>query len=362
MNKLIVSVSEISKEYPIIIDNNIYQKLPNYLLEIGVNTKNKILIITDSNVAPLYLDLVINVLKDFNVASYTVCAGEKSKSLNEVDKIVEYALKEGLDRSSVVIALGGGVVGDLAGFVASIYMRGITFIQCPTTILAHDSSVGGKVAVNHHLGKNMIGAFYQPKLVLYNTQFLKTLPPVQIKSGFAEVIKHSLISDESFSNWLLENATSLLNLDLDYVNKAIYKGIMVKKEIVNQDEKENGIRAILNYGHTLAHAIEITSNFSYSHGEAVSIGLVFASELAYELGLITDKVKSFTNEIVNKYKLPINIPKEFSTEDILNIMMRDKKFINNKIRMILPIKLGAVIIKEDIDKELILKVIDELKR
>lgn len=362
MDKLIVSVSRESCQYPIIIDSNIYKNLPDYLLEIGINTKNKIMIITDSNVAPLYLDIVKDTLIDFNVTNYIVPAGEKSKSLNEVNKIVEFAIKEGLDRSSVIIALGGGVVGDLAGFIAAVYMRGITFVQCPTTILAHDSSVGGKVAVNHLLGKNLIGAFYQPKLVLYNTQFLKSLPLRQIKSGFAEVIKHSLISNEDFSKWLSTNAKTLLNLDLEYVNKALYEGIEVKKEIVNKDEKEIGIRALLNYGHTLAHAIEIISDFTFTHGEAVGIGMVFASDLAYELGVTSYEVALFTRNIVEKFELPISIPQEFSADEILNIMMRDKKFVNNQIKMILPTNIGEVIIKNNIDKKVLVTQIEKLKR
>ncbi len=361
MNKLTISTKQNLHSYNIVIEPNVHQKLSYYLQELCIYKDNKILIITDDNVAPLYLDKIRNVLIDYNVSSYIIPAGEESKSLEQVEKIIEFALTHELDRSSIIIALGGGVVGDLAGFVSAIYMRGISFIQCPTTILAHDSSVGGKVGINHLLGKNMIGSFHQPILVLYDTSFLNTLSQRHIRSGYAEMIKHGLISDISFSHWLFDNANSLLDLDLKYVNEAMYKGIKVKAGIVKEDEKEHGVRAILNYGHTFAHAIETISKYQFLHGEAVAIGMVFAGKLAERINITSHEVVDFTIKLIERFELPTRIPNKFDTGEIVNIMMRDKKFKNNQIRMVLPITAGYVVIEEGIDKSVISEVIDELK-
>lgn len=361
MEKLKISTKENVHSYDILIGPYIYNEFQDYLQELAIFKNSRILIITDDNVAPLYLDKIKYVLKDYHVSSYIVPAGESSKSLEQVEKIVEYGLLHELDRSSTIIALGGGVVGDLAGFVASIYMRGIAFIQCPTTILAHDSSVGGKVGVNLSLGKNMIGSFYQPILVLYDTSFLNTLSERHIRSGYAEMIKHALISDFVFAHSLSDNAKQLLNLDLEYVNDALYRGMKIKAEIVKEDEKEKGIRAILNYGHTLAHALETVSNYDLLHGEAVAVGMVFASRLAEKLNIATQEVVDFTIELIKKFELPTKISNKYNTNEIVNIMMRDKKFNNNQIRMILPTKIGSVLIEEGIDKAAIFEVIDELK-
>ncbi|MGD9678609.1 MAG: 3-dehydroquinate synthase [Vulcanibacillus sp.] len=361
MTQLTISTKKNIHSYSIIIEPNIYSKIANYIQELGISREDKILIITDSNVAPLYLTNIMDILNDYKVIKYIVPAGEESKSFAQVERIIEYAILNELDRKSVVIALGGGVVGDLAGFVSSVYMRGISFIQCPTTILAHDSSVGGKVGINHPLGKNMIGSFHQPSLVLYDTSFLKTLSEREIRSGYAEMIKHGLISDNIFSNWLFDKADALLNLDLEYVNEAIHKGIKVKAEIVKEDEKEQGIRAILNYGHTLAHAIETISKYQFLHGEAVAIGMVFASKLACKLEITSQEVGDFTLEIIKKFKLPTLIPTTYNTDEIINIMMRDKKFRNNQIRMVLPTTIGSVMIKEGIEKKTIAEVIEESK-
>lgn len=356
-----ITIKTNQHQYPLVIGAGIYDKLPHFLKKAGINFNKKIMIVTDDNVAQLYLNKINNALKDYNVSSYIVQAGEYSKTLEQTENIIQYAIEQGLDRSSVILALGGGVVGDLAGFVSAIYMRGITFIQIPTTILAHDSSVGGKVAVNHELGKNLIGAFHQPNLVFYDTSFLTSLPEREIRAGLAEVIKHGLIADENFSAWLFENADKLLQLNLDYVNVALLRGIEVKADIVKVDEKEQGIRAILNYGHTLAHVIETISDYRYLHGEAVAIGMVFASKVAHRLDLIPIETVNYTIELIKKYRLPTSIPKDYDTNQMIDIMMKDKKFNNNQIRMVLPIKNGSVTIRDEIDKLIVYELIEELK-
>ncbi|OEF99026.1 3-dehydroquinate synthase [Vulcanibacillus modesticaldus] len=357
MKEMIIQVSQ--EKYPIVIGSNIYDQLPNYLTKVGITEKSKILIITDNNVADFHLHKIMNILDEYDTYSYIVPAGEYSKSMKQVEKIIEYALLKGLDRFSTIIALGGGVVGDLAGFIAAIYMRGISFIQCPTTILAHDSSVGGKVGINHPLGKNLIGAFYQPKLVFYDTSFLHTLPRRQVLSGFAEVIKHGLIANAEFTNWLGTNVNSLLALEHDYVIEALYKGIGVKAAIVRKDEKELGVRAFLNYGHTLAHAIETISDYQYLHGEAVAIGMVFASKLAYEIGIASNEVVKLTENLIHSFSLPIRVKEKYDPNRLVEIMMRDKKFKNNQIRMILPTAIGNVVIKENIDRRQIVDLLQE---
>lgn len=359
MKSILVRTAQ--EEYPVIIGENIYKELPKYLMNVGIGVSRKILIISDQNVASFYLNSVINVLNNYEVSYYIIPPGESSKNINLAENIIEFAIKEGLDRTSVILALGGGVVGDLAGFVASIYMRGIAFVQLPTTVLAHDSSVGGKVGINHRLGKNLIGAFLQPKLVLYDITFLQSLPKREIQAGLAEIIKHGLIADSDFSYWLRDNASSLLQLKLEEIEDALFRAITIKANIVKEDEKELGIRALLNYGHTFAHALEIASNFNYLHGEAVAIGMVFASKLAYKLNLTSDEVVSFTTEIIKEYQLPTTISPEFNSQELLNVMKKDKKFINGNVRMVLPEEVGRVVMKDVLSIEEIKATMEEIK-
>ena len=357
----ILQVMTTNSNYPLIIDTNALDKMAKYLIDAQITPNRKILLITDQHLEDLYGNKVRSLLKDYSVASFTVKPGENSKTLNQVDEIITFAIKNGLDRSSVVIALGGGMVGDLAGFVSAIYMRGIDFIQCPTTILAHDSSIGGKVGVNHSLGKNMIGAFHQPKLVIYDTALLKSLPKSEVKSGLAEVIKHGLIKDKDFVDWLSTYSEELLQLNPEYLNQALYIGSKIKADVVYQDEKELGIRAILNFGHTFGHVVEAISNYQYSHGEGVAIGMVYATKVANRLGMVTDDLVKQYIYLLKKFGLPTSIPKHYSANEMLAIMVRDKKFKQNQVRMILPTAVGSVEIVEGINKEILLEVMEEIK-
>lgn len=338
-----LQINTASNQYPVIIGANLRKEVGKHIQSLNLGKISSILIITDDKVAPLYLDDVIDSLHDFQeVHHFTIASGEASKSFENYYELQTFALEKGLDRKSLIIALGGGVVGDLAGFVAATYMRGIPFIQVPTTLLAHDSSVGGKVAINHPLGKNMIGAFHQPALVLYDIETLQSLPEHEWRSGFAEVMKHALIWDREFYIWLKENIHSFQDIKGELAEQLLERSISVKAHIVSEDEKENGIRAFLNFGHTLGHAIE--TNLGYgkiTHGEAVAIGMIFAmkvSEKKYSLSLpiaeITDWFK--------RYGFETKIPSQLTPEQLLLTMKKDKKAAHGVIRMVLQREIGQV--------------------
>ncbi|MCF6093381.1 3-dehydroquinate synthase [Microaerobacter geothermalis] len=354
------------RSYPIHIGSHLLERLHS-LLSPFISKGKKVLIITDRHVAPLYLQTVEEQIRrtGADVFSYQVNPGESAKSLSVFQEIIGFALQNGLDRKSVVLALGGGVVGDLAGFVAATYMRGIPFVQIPTTLLAHDSSVGGKVAVNHPLGKNIIGSFHQPLMVVYDTNTLKTLPSRELSAGFSEVIKHGFIWDAQFVQWLDQNAQSLWNLEEPMLSEAIYRGCLVKVHVVSNDEKEEGLRAILNLGHTIGHAIETLSGYGeLNHGEAVAIGMVGAAKLAEKLGIV-EEIFSLSEEytrILKKYHLPTSLPGHFSPDEVISVMKRDKKNRENTIVMVLPKKFGEVIITKGVPEAAIKEVLTELKQ
>ncbi|MDU4698294.1 MAG: 3-dehydroquinate synthase, partial [Paenibacillus sp.] len=256
MRTLEVDLGE--RSYPIYIGGGLLGKAGDFFEQHKLSTKSPVLIVTDDHVAPKYLPVVEAALqaKGYRTVSKVVKSGEKSKSLDVYEDVMTAAIEGGLDRRSVVVALGGGVVGDLAGFVAATYMRGVAFVQMPTTILAHDSSVGGKVAVNHRLAKNMIGAFHQPDMVLYDVDSLQSLPPRDVRAGLSEMVKHGLIWDAAFADWCREHTADLLALDPEALGYGLTQGCSIKAQVVSVDERENGLRAILNLGHTLGHAIE----------------------------------------------------------------------------------------------------------
>jgi 3-dehydroquinate synthase len=361
MKELIVDLGE--RSYPIRIGAGILNDVCNHLENVGVHTKHKLFIITDSHVAPLYLEQVTQLLRTggYTVHSATVDAGEKSKSFVVLESLITEALKAGLDRNSVVLALGGGVIGDLAGFVAASFMRGVRFVQLPTTILAHDSSVGGKVGINHSLAKNIIGAFHQPELVLYDISLLKSLPIREIRAGLSEVIKHGFIWDTSFVHWAEANTEYLLALEDEAISYALYNGCSVKANVVSRDERENDLRAILNLGHTIGHALEAVAGYDeLLHGEAIAIGMVGAAKLAIHLGYSADILDTY-ERIFCKLALPTRIPQHFDAEAIMSAMMHDKKFKDGKMVFIIPISLGSVEINRDVSVELVRSVVSQLK-
>ncbi|KMZ41205.1 MULTISPECIES: 3-dehydroquinate synthase [Bacillales] len=360
VEKLTVELGE--RSYEIVIGEGLLDQAAALLVEAGIVSTSKLMIVTDENVAVHYLEPLLGVLRQhgYQAHSAVIAAGEQSKSLTVYERLMTEAIDAGLDRKSAVLALGGGVVGDLAGFVAATYMRGIDFVQMPTTLLAHDSSVGGKVAINHPLGKNLIGAFHQPKVVIYDTKALHSLPKREVAAGFAEVVKHGLIADAAFVDWLEENADSLWQLDSELLGKAIEKGCAVKAAIVSQDETEQGQRALLNLGHTFGHAFEALSAYStLNHGEAISIGMCLAAKVAERIGFAETGVYNRTKRMLELFHLPTAWPGNLSPEAVLEAMKRDKKTVGGKLALVLPRAIGQVEVVKNIEEELILGVMRE---
>jgi 3-dehydroquinate synthase len=320
-------------------------------------SQKKLLLITDENVANWYRHPVEEQLRDlgFIVTTAVIKPGESAKTLGEADKLYDIALEANLDRKSLVVALGGGVIGDLAGFVAATYMRGVPFIQIPTSLLAQvDSSVGGKVAVNHPKAKNVIGAFYQPKSVLMNASTLMTLPKRELSTGLAEVIKYGVIYDEGFLSWLETHMADLVLQDLTLLSKAIQRSCEIKADIVSQDETEQGLRAILNFGHTVGHAIESSAGYgSYTHGEAVSIGMIAESRIANLMGLVPAEYVKRLEVILLAAGLPVALPK-VDPSALLGWMRHDKKNIGDKIGFVLPVSPSRVEVFHNVETNIIL--------
>ncbi len=316
------------------------------------------LIVTDAFVKDQYASCVTENLKNvgFDVDLIEVPVGEESKSLEQLSRILDCLIGHKLDRSSTLIALGGGVVGDLGGFAASVYMRGISYVQIPTTLQAQvDASVGGKTAINHPKSKNLIGAFHQPKLVLIDVDTLKTLPRRDIQAGLIEVIKMGVIRDETLFGMVEDELESILDLHTPTLIEMIARACANKADIVSKDEKETGLRMVLNYGHTFGHALEALTHYKrYRHGEAVSIGMNCAAQLAVHLNMffLTDFERQRT--LLNRAKLPTTFPHDLSPEAMYDAMSLDKKSLGGKLRLILPVRIGEVVIRDDVtEKEII---------
>ena len=343
---------------PISLDNSKKVEYNIYiepLKEIKLDTK--VAIITNPTVAKYHLQRALEVIKAPVVEVIEVPDGEEYKNIDTVLSILDKLFEAKFDRKSTLIALGGGVIGDMTGFTASLYQRGISFIQMPTTLLSQvDASVGGKTGVNNKFGKNLIGSFYQPKAVYIDPAFLDTLPPREFSAGVAEAIKMAVMFDKEFFDFF--KSADLSNKDS--VIEVIAKSVALKANVVNQDEKENGIRAVLNYGHTFGHVIENLTNYTkYLHGEAVGIGMVMANELAIELGLLSKDEAKEIKELLEKNNIPTNFEIE-DVEEFYEHFFLDKKSANNKLAFILPNgSIGSNIIKRDIPKD---KIINVLKR
>ncbi len=303
-------------------------------------------VITDSNVGPLYGAVVQESLEQqgFQVTMITIPAGEHSKSWQEAERILTVLLEQKFHRDSSVIALGGGVVGDLAGFVASIYQRGVAFFQIPTSLLAQvDSSVGGKVAVNHALGKNMIGAFYQPRLVLIDLDALQTLEQRHWQNGLAEVVKYGVIYDGDFFRYLQAHAGAILQRDVAEAAEVIAACCRMKAEVVALDERESGARAKLNFGHTIGHGLELAGHYqTYLHGEAVAVGMVLAARYSAQRGMCDDTVEREISAVLAQFHLPGSIEEGLALDEILNGMALDKKVQDGQWVFVLPEALGRV--------------------
>ncbi len=345
------------RSYDIDIGSRLIQKLG---LRIREFRPSKVAIISNKKIFPLYRDIILRSLREYNYDPEVVLIpdGEEYKDLLWTYFIHGELLKAKFDRSSLLIALGGGVIGDITGFVASTYMRGIRFIQVPTTLLSQvDSSVGGKTGVNHPLGKNMIGSFYQPSLVMIDIDTLKTLPNKEFQSGMAEVIKYGIIADREFFDYLKTNKDDILSFG-DSIIHIIKRSCEIKAYIVSKDEQESGLRAILNFGHTIGHAIETVTGYKkYLHGEAIAIGMCAAAELAVKSGIFNSEDTSHIRDLIGSYNLPSLIPDGLNPADMLSAMEIDKKVTAGKITFILPETIGQVRIDDDVDREIIRAVL-----
>ncbi len=351
------SISELQVElaersYPIYVGVDVL-KQPNLIAPHLCS--NQIFIVTNTTISPLYFASVVSLVMaarpEAQVSSIELPDGEQYKTLDTVSTIFDALLAAGCNRKATIIALGGGVVGDMAGFAAACYQRGVPFIQIPTTVLSQvDSSVGGKTGVNHPSGKNMIGAFYQPQLVLIDIGVLSSLPARELSAGLAEIIKYGLISDAAFFYWLEDNIDALKQRDPEALIYAIRRSCEIKASVVAQDEFEGGVRAILNLGHTYGHAIETEMGYGqWLHGEAVAVGMIMACELSVSLGWVDESVLSRTISLIKKADLPIVPPKSMGAEAFIKHMKVDKKVLDGRIRLVLLTKLGEAVVSSDFD-------------
>lgn len=348
-----VRVELVERSYDIIIGNGLLDSIGARLKTYGPSPKAAL--VSNPTVFALYGERVTDSIKKagFDLEHVIIPDGEEYKNLDTLKRIYDELLKHGLDRKSALIALGGGVVGDITGFAAATYMRGISYIQIPTTLLAQvDSSVGGKTGVDHKLGKNMIGAFWQPGLVLIDPVTLKTLPKKQLLAGLAEVIKYGVIYDSELFGFLEANRERILSLDEKAITYIIRRSCEIKAVVVSKDERESGLRAILNYGHTIGHAIETATGYTrYLHGEAVAIGMHLEAKLSQLLKGIDERQVFRIKALIDSYGLPSEIPKDINRDDIISSMQLDKKAVAGKLKFILPESIGAVKIREDIGEK-----------
>ena len=354
MKKLFVDLGE--RSYPIFIGAALLDDAECLMPYIP---GKQVLIVTNEIVAPLYLQRLENTLASLNVKTVILPDGEEYKTLDAVNTIFDRLLQEHFDRNCTLIALGGGVIGDITGFAAASYQRGVNFIQVPTTLLAQvDSSVGGKTGVNHPLGKNMIGAFYQPRAVVADTDTLKTLAPRQLSAGIAEVIKYGLIRDVDFLRWLEENIVRLLGLDGRALTYAIERSCQNKAAVVAADELESGQRALLNLGHTYGHAIETGMGYGvWLHGEAVAAGMCMAAQHALLLGWLKQADVDRIARIISAAKLPTARPPSLSAEQMLEAMRVDKKVQDGTIRLVLLKSIGQAVVTGDYPPESLKQVL-----
>lgn len=346
--------------YNIVIEQS-FDKLAEEFDKLGV-TGRKLCIVSDSNVAPLYAKYVEDQLSKTGnkVFTYVFEAGEANKNLDTVEDVYEFLIKNHFDRKDMLVALGGGVVGDLTGFTAATYLRGISFIQVPTSLLAQvDSSIGGKTGVDFRAYKNMVGAFYQPKLVYMNISVLKSLSDRLFNSGFGEIIKHGLIKDAAYYKWLRDNISNIKNRNSDALEQMIYVSCNIKREVVEKDPKEKGDRALLNYGHTLGHAIEKLMNFKLYHGECVTLGMIAALRISVNRGDIDEGAYNDAIDMFKLYDFPLNVT-GITTEDVVKVSKSDKKMDAGKIKFILLKEIGNAYIDYDVTDEEMLAALKDV--
>ena len=354
-----IRVNLSSNSYNIYIDKGLLERIGDTLVKGKAPCKT--LLITDKNIEKVYGSIVTESLKrnKFDVRLVSLQPGEEQKTLETALTLYDACFDHKLDRNSLIVALGGGVVGDIGGFAAATFMRGIPFIQIPTSLLAQvDSSIGGKVAVNHPRGKNMIGSFYQPKAVFIDTETLSTLPAPELVSGLVEVIKYGVIKDAELFEYIEKSLYDILQLNHHALLKIIVTSCQIKAHVVEEDEKEKHLRAILNYGHTIGHAIETVTNYKkYRHGEAVAIGMLYATRVAIDMGLTDNPVFERQFSLIKRLGLPLHTGLE--PEEIVKTLYADKKAIAGRLRFILPTKIGEVIISDQVTEEILYRVLSK---
>lgn len=349
------------RSYDIAIEEGCHQWLGTALAQLPEAVSSAV-IISNRDIDRLYGDTLRESISKAGIPHHTllVPVGERYKSLETASRLFGDLIQRKIDRKSVIVALGGGVIGDLAGFVAASYERGIRFLQVPTSLLAQvDSSVGGKVGVNHSLGKNMIGAFLQPQAVLIDPDVLKTLPPREIRSGLAEIIKYGAIWDEDLFAFLETHVDSVLRLDPQTIKHIIRRSCQIKARVVEEDEMESGLRAILNFGHTTAHAVETYTSYErYTHGEAVSIGMVVASRIAHGMGMLRAEPVHRIMRLLERFGLPTHLPKA-DPGVLMSLMDTDKKAVSGKVRFVLPTKIGQVEVVKEVSRDILRRALKE---
>ena len=356
MNLIKLNIKTENQKYPIFIGNNIIGNLSKFLRE-NLISFNQCLIVADKNVPKKLIKKVLNSLLKKKITLHHFNSSEKNKNQKNIDDILSILLNKNFNRNDCVISIGGGITGDISGFAASIFKRGLKFINIPTTLLSQvDSSIGGKTGINNKHGKNLIGTFYQPSLVISDIIFLKSLPKREIICGYGEILKHAIISDKKFFSFLDKNGSQIFNLKSPLIEKAIFKSCSIKKKVVEADEKEMGIRKVLNFGHTFAHAYEATLKYSkkLNHGEAVILGIKTAAKFSLSINILNIKEFNLIENHLNKLDLPKNINKFFSKRDlnkILSFMKKDKKNNSNKINLVLLKKIGSPIYKLQFDEK-----------
>ena len=349
-----------ARSYPIHIGPDLLKQTS--LFEPAIKGR-QVFVVTNSTVAPLYLDTVLATLEQYDVQQLVLPDGEEHKTMASMETVIGTMLEHRYDRSACAVALGGGVIGDLVGFSAACYQRGIDFIQLPTTLLSQvDASVGGKTAVNHALGKNMIGAFHQPRAVIIDTNTLHTLPAREFAAGLAEIVKYGLIRDREFFDWLEENTDKLLGKDEAALSYAIERSCQNKAQVVAADERESGQRALLNLGHTFGHAIETGLGYGqWLHGEAVAAGMCVAADLSVRLGWLGRDSAGQIEHLLKHCNLPTRIPSQLTAETMLDLMKVDKKALAGVIRLILLRDIGEAIVTGDYDQALMMQSIEHMR-
>lgn len=357
MERVTVTLEE--RSYPITIAAGLYSDPASFA---PLKAGERAMLVTNETLAPLYLESVYSLLNSAGIFVDVVVLpdGEKYKTLDVLERVFTALLEKTHGRDTTLIALGGGVIGDLTGFAAACYQRGVRFIQVPTTLLSQvDSSVGGKTAVNHPLGKNMIGAFYQPASVVVDIDCLKTLPPREFASGMAEVIKYGVILDRTFFEWLEQNLDAIMALESQATSYCIRRCCELKAEVVAADERENGVRALLNLGHTYGHAIETAMGYgNWLHGEAVAAGMVMAARTAEQVGEFSPQETQRLIALLLRTGLPVQGPASMRPEDYLPHMLRDKKVIGGELRLVLPVHIGEAEVRSSVPHHIVFAAIE----